>query len=144
MIGAFIQLNTDSPMARHFPIGYVLDGNGCWEWVGGRSSVGYGMWKSVLVHRLLYERTYGPIPDGYEFHHLCNNRGCVNPNHLQVVQRLTHPGNIVAINVNKVTCPRGHPYDAANTRIRRGGARTCRQCDREWMRAYRLRKRGQA
>lgn len=67
--------------------------NGCWEWTAARHRVsGYGhfnlSWRptmSGLAHRLSYEYFVGPIPDGLEIDHLCRNRGCVNPTHLEPV-----------------------------------------------------------
>lgn len=46
----------------------------------------------IYAHRLSYELFVGPIPDGYELDHLCRNRGCVNPAHLEAV---THRVNVL-------------------------------------------------
>jgi hypothetical protein len=78
-------------------IEYVIDeATGCWVWQQGKSSAGYGMkWievdgaaKRVYAHRLFYERDRGPIPKGMELDHLCRNRGCCNPAHLEVVTKV--------------------------------------------------------
>lgn len=68
----------------------------CWEWRGSRNHKGYGLarrrdGKGIQAHRLAYELTVGPIPEGLEIDHLCVNRGCVNPSHLEPV---THTENI--------------------------------------------------
>jgi hypothetical protein len=64
---------------------------GCWEWCGELSSNGYGrVWrnnKRIAAHRAYYEQEVGPIPDGLQLDHLCRNRRCVNPDHLEPVTR---------------------------------------------------------
>jgi hypothetical protein len=95
MIGAFIQLNSDSRRAGSNPVGYVIQENGCWQWVGCTSADGYGsiyvkeLYRSsqhmIPAHRHVYELHRGPIPGGLDLDHLCRNRGCVNPDHLEPV-----------------------------------------------------------
>lgn len=67
---------------------------GCWEWQKTLGSNGYGQaWHKhgkVAAHRLFYERYVGPIPDGLEIDHLCRNRKCVNPAHLEAVPRVVN------------------------------------------------------
>jgi hypothetical protein len=74
---------------------YVQKGAECWEWVGSRDRMGYGRISvsgiPVLAHRLVYEAHRGDIPEGLELDHLCFNRGCVNPDHLDPV---THKVNM--------------------------------------------------
>lgn len=63
----------------------------CWIWTGSVMANGYGRWKApgtttpVLAHRHSYERAMGPIPAGLQLDHLCRNRACVNPAHLEPV-----------------------------------------------------------
>jgi len=67
--------------------------DGCWEWTGnmrkgyGRFSltVAYKTKRDVPAHRVAYETFIGPIPDGLQLDHLCRNKGCVNPKHLEPV-----------------------------------------------------------
>lgn len=68
----------------------VLTGSPCWIWHGRRDKAGYGLFKDCAVrqgraHRVAYELEVGPIPDGKHLDHLCRNKPCVNPLHLDVV-----------------------------------------------------------
>ena len=62
---------------------------GCWEWTGWNSGNGYGklsfQGKIYMAHRYMFELYYGSIPDGYVLDHLCKNRCCCNPTHLELV-----------------------------------------------------------
>lgn len=65
------------------------DFSGCWLWTGHRGSGGYGRFRlnhrERPAHRAAYELLVGPVPDGLVLDHLCRNRGCVNPAHLESV-----------------------------------------------------------
>lgn len=70
---------------------YVVDQGGCWIWQRGKSKEGYGLMegpngKRDYAHRIYYERNHGPIPKALVIDHLCRNRACVNPNHLEAVK----------------------------------------------------------
>lgn len=108
----------------------VERGEGCWEWVAGRTGRGYGaFWidgKQYLAHRIAYELEVGPIPKGMTLDHLCRNRACVRPDHLEVVSRgenVLRGEGLTAVNARKTHCPRGHEYDLIS-----GGRRRCRTC----------------
>lgn len=70
---------------------YVELANGCWEWTGPRfQSNGYGQMSrgyrgTKLAHRAFYLKHVGDVPDGLQLDHLCRNRRCVNPEHLEPV-----------------------------------------------------------
>jgi hypothetical protein len=63
----------------------------CWEWTAARKNGGYGSLAigrgNVYAHRFAYEMLVGPIPTNLELDHLCRNRGCANPAHLEPVTR---------------------------------------------------------
>jgi hypothetical protein len=88
----------------------------------------------------------GPIPEGMEIDHLCRNRGCVNPEHLEPVTRqenIRRSQSISVANAAKTHCPYGHLLSGANLYLRpnRGG-RACRECVRKAIRESCRRIRG--
>lgn len=111
--------------------------NGCWIWIGTRSTKGYGQFsptaiKRVAAHRWAYELLIGAIPDGLTLDHLCRNRECVNPTHLEPVtnrENLLRGVGLTAQNAAKTHCTNGHPYAPENTGHREG-ARYCLACNR--------------
>lgn len=107
----------------------------CWTWLAYISPDGYGRFlvdgSMRVAHRVAYELVIGPIPDGLVMDHLCRNRACVRPEHLEAVTQGTNLSRsplMGAANTSKTHCPSGHPYDAGNTR-RSGARRHCRACD---------------
>ncbi len=68
--------------------------SGCWLWLLSDGSHGYpqGCWEKrvSLAHRLSYLAHKGEIPDGYDVDHLCRNRSCVNPDHLEAVTQFAN------------------------------------------------------
>lgn len=115
--------------------------DGCWYWTAARYASGYGRFRLgsmhdgtrrvATAHRLAYETMVGAVPAGLELDHLCRNRACVNPAHLEPVTRrenLLRGATIPAGNAAKTHCPKGHAYDARNTRTTKDGSRVCRRC----------------
>lgn len=99
---------------------------GCWQWIAGLSDTGYGSFtaresSASNAHRWAFEFFFGEIPKGLVLDHLCRNRACVNPWHLDVV---THRVNIARGEAADGTrrraaalthCPHGHEKSEANT-----------------------------
>lgn len=111
--------------------------DGCWIWDGCLNSWGYGRFnvgeEYVAAHRFAYTQFKGPIPDGLTIDHLCRNRNCVNPNHLEAVTvkvNVLRGNTIQALNASKTHCKRGHEFTPENTYNQPGGGRMCKACHR--------------
>ncbi len=134
-------------LRERFDEKWIEDENGCWIWLGCRSrgygqlSVGGREGRMRQAHILSYEMHVGPIPEGLQLDHLCRVRHCVNPAHVEPVtchENLLRGDTATAKNSAKTHCPKGHPYDDANThhKVGRRGTihRVCRACGRDYQR----------
>jgi HNH endonuclease len=93
--------------------------------------------KQFQVHRVVYERAFGPIPEGYEIDHVCRHPRCVRLDHLEAVtgaENLRRQGAVVT------HCAQGHPFDEVNTYVRPNG-RGCKDCRRRQNREAMRRRR---
>lgn len=92
--------------------------NECWVWTAGLNENGYGnlafRGQHYLAHRWAYEWWVGPIPPGMSLDHLCRNRRCCNPAHLEPVTPQENMRRARGMNY-RPACGRGHLYTPENT-----------------------------
>lgn len=120
----------------------------CWDWTGACDAYGYGMlnirlesgqWHQARAHRIAFALCCGVVPRDLCVCHACDNRRCVNPSHLFLgtdadnVRDKESKGRGIRPGALKTHCPKGHPYDEANTYLipsKGGFRRDCRACRR--------------
>jgi hypothetical protein len=122
----------------HISLKAVEQDDGCWVWPGWLDEDGYGHTgvhgNSRPVHAASWIAHYGSdFPRDYEFDHLCRNRACCRPSHLEPVSTKTNirRGETGKWQRDKTHCPQGHEYTEENTRLKGGKYRVCRTCHRE-------------
>jgi hypothetical protein len=116
--------------------------SGCWNWTGTLNvRDGYGFFKvdrrQWSSHRWAYETLVGEVENGLHLDHLCRNRLCCNPDHLEPVtcrENLMRGETLAAANAAKTHCIHGHEFNEENTYWRRDRTpptRMCRACSRQ-------------
>lgn len=129
----------DPRLPARFWVKVLPVSSGCWQWHGAHIRNGYSAFSTgrmQLGHRVAYEALVGQIPEGLVVDHLCRNRSCVNPDHLEPVtirENLMRGQTPAAANAAKTHCPQGHPLVGGNllpSKLRQG-KRCCRTCNRD-------------
>ena len=106
----------------------------CWLWAGSKYRNGYGKYgkKGIMAHRIFYTLFKGSVPEDMCIDHLCKERSCVNPDHLEIVtlvENVLRGESTHAKNARKTKCKKGHTFTAKNTYIQPSrGSRACRKC----------------
>ncbi len=109
----------------------------CWNWKANKYKDGYGQFsigkRKIAAHRYSYILARGDIQEDFVVDHLCGNKSCVNPLHLEVVTQKENVKRGIKnrTNINKTHCKRGHIFDEENTYINSKGRKVCRQCIRD-------------
>ena len=103
----------------------------CWEWAGVIHSTGYGQininCRSIYAHIYFYTLKVGLIPSDSELHHRCNNKLCVNTEHLEIV---SHRQNMLEFTKQQTHCKQGHLLSLENCYTNNKGWRICKICMR--------------
>lgn len=126
-----------TPDVKRFEARLTPGPDACWNWIGAQAGSlrPYGHFTmagrvGIYAHRWSYEYHVGPIPEGLEIDHLCANRLCVNPWHLEPVTGAVNRRRYAETFTH---CPQGHEYTPENTSVGTGpkAGKQCRTCKRE-------------
>ena len=120
----------------------------CWDWQLRTDRDGYGqMWIGKkpgrvlrFSHRMSYEAHRGEIPNGLQIDHLCRNKRCCNPDHLEAVTTQENTRRRDQALQRDRYCRQGHERTDVNTYVSPDGVRACQECRREAWRRWKSRQ----
>ena len=127
---------------KQYYIDRIRKTNYCWHWTGSIAKDGYGQAVGQQAHRAVYKQLVGEIPAKMTLDHLCRNKSCVNPEHLEIVtqrENILRGDTQAGKNARKTHCVNGHEFNEQNTNITPRGWRICRKCRYERLKRYRKR-----
>jgi hypothetical protein len=135
-VGVYTRYMSRRTEQRFFTL--IAPADECWEWQGNTNNRGYGaFWdgtKTALAHRWVYEFMVDDIPEGLDIDHLCRNRKCVNPEHLEPVTRSVNHFR----KPKPIFCRSGRHLLSETGYVRKdGGGRACRACQNDRQRIWR-------
>lgn len=146
-------LSLNERLVRKFWANIKIQPDGCWVWRGVLGKGGYSqIYSGLFTHRWAYQYFVGPIPAGLTIDHLCHNRACANPRHLEPVPtriNVLRGSGPSAVNAVKTHCIHGHALVGNNVwvyhpRHRMRAVRMCRVCRQKTWREWDKRRRGVA
>ncbi len=142
--------NSQFRFDRKTPYLNIVESSGCWIWNRTLQRTGYGIYtmngrrKSSYPHRSFYEFFNGPLVNGLTIDHLCRNRACCNPEHLEQVTKKENTLRGMsppAVNARRTHCVNGHEFSKENTHETPNNPRVkryCKQCLRDRHKKYKL------
>ena len=108
----------------------------CWSWTAATDKDGYGVWsvrlqgkpKQFRAHRLSYYLAGNDLDEKLTIDHLCKNKACLRPSHLEQVSIRENIKRSSSFNGLKTRCKNGHPFSDDNTYVYNSRKRNCRKC----------------